>query len=124
MGFFVKLTILTGIAAGIYAFLVFRIALPRASYDIAVFVFLYGITLLAYAALQRAGNLKPHSFVQVLMLSFVVKILLAGAFCFFMISTDYERVEANIWLFFVLYLPYTLLEIASLYRTISAKEKA
>lgn len=65
----------------------------------------------------------PQLFVQVVILGTAVKLLLFGAYCFFMIYSDTPNAQANVLFFFVGYVLFTVLEITSLYEQIRQSNK-
>jgi hypothetical protein len=63
---------------------------------------------------------KPRLFVQLYLLSMVVKLLACFAYTVLMILKDREGAVPNAIYFLVIYFVYTALEIAFLYRKISS----
>lgn len=74
-------------------------------------------TGLLYIYLYRFS--RQDLFVHIYLLSMVVKLLAYGAYNFFMIMDDEAGAFANVGWFMLLYLIFTLLEIAFLYKKIS-----
>ena len=64
---------------------------------------------------------KPDIFVQLYLLTMVVKFFAYGAYVFFVIVDDKPGARGNVLFFLVLYGFFTVLEIAFLYRKISSR---
>lgn len=88
--------------------------LPVAKYVLYVFLVPYLLNLLVYFLMLKGMTLEPHYFVQIIILSIVVKLILFGAFNFFMIYQSPDRAIPSVIVFFVVYLCSTILEIALL----------
>lgn len=76
------------------------------------------ITSVIVVYLYRAN--KPGVFVQLYLLSMAVKLLAALAFCILMVLDDPAGSVVNVVYFLLIYLLFTALEIAVLYRKISS----
>jgi len=59
---------------------------------------------------------QPQIFVNLYLLTMVVKLLAYGAYCFFMIAQDRASATHNVVFFLLNYLAFTALEIVFLYR--------
>ena len=68
-------------------------------------------------------TLDPHYFVQIIILSIVVKLILFGAFNFIMIYFSPETAMANVLVFFAIYLTTTTLELVMFVPLINKKQK-
>jgi hypothetical protein len=90
-------------------------ALPS-YYTQTLILLLFG-TIVLYVYLFRFE--RQDLFVHVYLLSMVVKLLAYGAYNFFVIIEDENGAVANVVWFMVVYLIFTLLEIAFLYRKVS-----
>lgn len=81
-----------------------------------LFFLLFG-TVLLFVYLYRFN--KPGFFVQLYLLTMAVKLLAYGAYNFFVILEDKAGASFNVAWFMTLYIIFTALEIAFLYRKIS-----
>lgn len=63
-------------------------------------------------------TVTPQLFIQVVVLGTAVKLLLFGAYTFYLIYTDIAHARGNILFFFTGYVLLTILEITSLYTSI------
>lgn len=66
---------------------------------------------------------KPSLFVQFYLLSLVVKLLAALAYCLLMVLKDRAGSTANVIYFLVLYVLFTSLEIVFLYKKITVSRR-
>jgi hypothetical protein len=89
--------------------------LPSFFYQTLLFL-IFG-TGLIYAYLYRSG--KPGFFVQLYLLTMLVKFLAYGAYIFIVILEDQAGAVRNVVWFLVLYLSFTALEVGFLYGKIS-----
>lgn len=96
-------------------------ALERVSYAYLSVSVLMGVVFFIFFV--SMFMVTPQLFVQIVILGTAVKLLLFGAYCFFMIYSDTPNSEANILFFFVGYVLFTVLEITSLYRHIRMSHK-
>lgn len=76
-------------------------------------------TLVIYRYLYRLD--KPETFVQMYLLSMTVKLIGYGAYVILMIIDDKPGANKNVLFFLVLYVVFTALEVAFLYRKIAGK---
>lgn len=83
-------------------------------------ILLFG-TITIFAYLYRIN--KPDFFVQLYLLSMAVKFLAYGAYNLMVILKDRDGAAANVVFFMILYIVFTALEIAFLYRKISRSER-
>lgn len=90
-------------------------ALP--SYYIQTLVLLLFGTIVLYVYLFRFD--RQDLFVHVYLLSMVVKLLAYGAYNFFVITDDENGAVGNVVWFMIVYLLFTLLEIAFLFQKVS-----
>lgn len=81
-------------------------------------VFVAFTTTVIFGYLYRVA--KPGLFVQLYLLTMVVKVLAYGAYSYFMITSDEPGARMNVAFFLLCYLIFTAAEIASLYRGISS----
>ena len=79
------------------------------------------IILLIYLA--SLFTVTPQLFVQIVIAGTAVKLLLFGAYNFYMIYTDPVHARANVLFFFVGYVLFTILEITSLFRYIRTSQQ-
>jgi len=77
---------------------------------------LFGTGLL-FVYLYRFG--QPSLFIQLYLLSMIVKLLAYGAYIFFMIIEDRTEALQNVIWFMLLYFIFTILEVFFLHRKIS-----
>ncbi|MEP2773820.1 MAG: hypothetical protein ABJH05_16830 [Fulvivirga sp.] len=84
---------------------------PVANYVAYIFLVPYLLNLLIYFLMLKGLTLDPHYFVQIIILSIVVKLILFGAFNFIMIYYSPETAMANVITFFAIYLATTILEL-------------
>ncbi len=84
---------------------------PVANYVAYIFLVPYLLNLLIYFFMLKGLNLDPQYFVQIIILSIVVKLILFGAFNFAMIYYSPETAMANVITFFAVYLASTVLEL-------------
>lgn len=89
--------------------------LPSYFYQTLIFL-LFGTSLL-YVYLNKLN--KPEFFVQLYLLTMVVKLIAYGAYNFIIILDDRNKAVPNVMWFLVLYFIFTALEIAFLYRKIT-----
>ena len=89
--------------------------LPSFFYETLIFLVFSTATIFAY--LYKVD--KPDFFVQLYLLTMAVKFLAYGAYNAFMILEDKAGASANVIFFMLLYIGFTGLEIAFLYRKIS-----
>lgn len=87
------------------------------SYFYQTLIFLFFGTGLVYVYLYKFD--KPDFFVQLYLLTMAVKLLAYGAYNFVIILDDKTGAIGNVAWFLVLYLTFTVVEIAFLYRKIS-----
>lgn len=88
----------------------------RPSYFVEILLFVFLTTLILFSYLYRAAP-GPH-FVQLYLLTMVLKLLGYGAFGLIVILGDRAGAPANAVLFIVTYVAFTTLEVAFLYRKI------
>jgi len=98
-------------------------ALPVASFILYIFLVPYVLNLLVYVLILKSMTLEPQYFVQIIILSIVVKLVLYGAFCFVIIYFNPEEAMANVVSFFVIYLFSTALEVSMLVPLIKGNQK-
>jgi hypothetical protein len=80
-------------------------------------IFLVFATTTIFAYLYNAN--RPDFFVQLYLLTMVVKFLAYGAYNLFMILEDKDGASLNVVFFMIIYIVFTALEIAFLYRRIT-----
>ena len=96
---------------------------PVANYVAYIFLVPYLLNLLIYFLMLKGLTLDPHYFVQIIILSIVVKLILFGAFNFIMIYFSPETAMANVLVFFAIYLTTTTLELVMFVPLINKKQK-
>ncbi len=89
--------------------------LPSFFYQTLIFLAFATITIFSYLYNSK----KPDFFVQLYLLTMAVKFLAYGAYNLFMIIEDRDGASLNVVFFMILYIVFTVLEIAFLYRRIS-----
>lgn len=80
------------------------------------------VTSVLFLYLYRMA--RPSAFVQLYLLSLAVKLLACLAYSVLMILEDRNGAVTNVLYFLVIYFLFTTLEIATLYRKISASSKS
>jgi len=95
---------------------------PVANYVAYIFLVPYLLNLLIYFLMLKGLTLDPHYFVQIIILSIVVKLILFGAFNFIMIYYSPETAMANVITFFAIYLATTILELGMFVPLVSKKD--
>jgi len=96
---------------------------PSPDYITYIFLVPYILNLVVYFMLLKSMDLEPQYFVQIIILSIVVKIIIYGAFNFIMIYNSPDHSMANVISFFVIYLFSTGLEIGMLIPLIGRSKK-
>jgi hypothetical protein len=97
-----------------------RIAsLPSFFYETTAFIVF--VTVVIFVYLYRSEN--PSFFVQLYLLSMVVKLLAFFAYNIFMVLDDRVGAVSNVSYFLLNYVLFTILEIAFLYRKISSGKR-
>lgn len=91
------------------------------TFFIEIVVFLFLSTLGLYGFLLKASGGK--NFIQVYLLTMVVKILAYAAFGLIVVYRDPEGAPSNVGIFAIAYLVFTALEIGFLYRKIAAHSR-
>jgi hypothetical protein len=94
-------------------------ALPSFFYQI--LLFLVFATFVVYRYLYKVN--KPDFFVQLYLLTMAVKFIGYGVFNLIVIMEDRPGAAHNVAFFLVIYLLFTALEVAFLYRKISRSER-
>lgn len=94
-------------------------ALPSFFYQI--LLFLVFATFVVFRYLYKVD--KPDFFVQLYLLTMVVKFIAYGVFNLIVILEDRAGAAHNVAFFLVIYLLFTALEVAFLYRKISSSER-
>jgi hypothetical protein len=94
-------------------------ALPSFFYQI--LLFLVFATFLVYRYLYKVN--KPDFFVQLYLLTMAVKFIGYGVFNLIVIMEDRPGAAHSVAFFLVIYLLFTALEVAFLYRKISRSER-
>lgn len=89
--------------------------LPSFFYETLIFL-LFGTGLL-FVYLYKFD--KPDFFVQLYLMTMTVKLIFYGVYNYFMITEDADGALANISWFMLLYITFTIIEIAILHRKIS-----
>jgi len=97
--------------------------LPAANYVLYIFLVPYILNLLIYFLMLKGMTLDPNHFVQIIILSIVVKLVLFGAFNFAMIYFSPESAVPNVVTFFSIYLSCTVLELAMIVPLIGKNNK-
>ncbi|MCA6078312.1 hypothetical protein [Fulvivirga sedimenti] len=87
---------------------------------LSVFVLVLVILLIYLTSLF---TVTPQLFVQIVIAGTAVKLLLFGAYNFYMIYSDPGHALANVLFFFVGYVLFTILEITSLFRYIRQSQQ-
>jgi hypothetical protein len=113
------------LAAGIiWGFVVYGSELAffqRPTFLLPILIFLTVSTFLVFFYLYTAE--KPGFFVQLYLLTMVVKLLAYLVFCYVMISNDKPSAIGNVVIFMVTYFIFTALEIGFLFHKISGQNK-
>ncbi len=86
---------------------------------LSVFILFLVILLIFLASIF---TVTPQLFVQIVIAGTAVKLLLFGAYNFYMIYSDPAHARANVLFFFVGYVLFTVLEITSLFRYIRVSQ--
>lgn len=97
---------------------------PPATYILYIFLIPYLLNLAVYLVILKGMTFEPQYFVQIIILSIVVKLLLFGAFNFVMIYFSPGNAVPNVVAFFVIYLTSTMLEIGMLVPLIGKHQNA
>jgi hypothetical protein len=92
----------------------------RPTFSLQVLSFLTLCTALVFFYLYTAE--KPGFFVQLYLLTMVVKVLAYLLFCYVMISNDRPSAVGNVVFFMSTYFLFTAIEIGFLYRKISGQK--
>lgn len=87
-----------------------------------IILFLLFSTFVVFRYLYKVE--KPDFFVQLYLLTMVVKFIAYGVFNFIVILEDRAGAAGNVAFFMVLYLLFTALEVAFLYRKISRSKRS
>ncbi|MDH4090179.1 MAG: hypothetical protein OEV74_00550 [Cyclobacteriaceae bacterium] len=93
---------------------------PSFFYQTLIFLVFSTTTIFAY--LHKIN--KPDFFVQLYLLTMAVKLLAYGAYNLIMIIKDNVGASVNVVFFMMLYVIFTVLEIAFLYRKIAGSTSA
>jgi hypothetical protein len=80
------------------------------------------VTSVLFVYLYRMD--KPSTFVQLYLLSLAVKLIACLAYSVVMIMKDRSGAVSNVLYFLVIYFVFTTLEIATLYKKISASSRS
>ena len=88
---------------------------PSFFYQTTLFLLFSTVTIFAYLYYVE----KPEFFVQLYLLTMAVKLVAYGTFNVLMIVRDQAGAAVNVVYFMALYVAFTVLEIAFLYRKIS-----
>ena len=118
MRFFIVLTI-----AALAVWLGLEVSVSRnwiedaPSFSVEIVILLFVSTLVIYYRLIRV---QEHTFVQFYLLSMAVKILAYAAFNLLMVLKDKPGANANVLFFLLVYILFTVLEIAFLYQRFAA----
>lgn len=91
------------------------VAIP--SYYIQSTLLLVISTIVIYRYLDRVN--RPAMFVQIYLLSMVIKLLAYGTYVALMIAADKAGANGNVFFFLILYVLFTALEVAFLHRKIA-----
>jgi hypothetical protein len=114
LNFLKKLSILTGILVLVYmAFLNLFPTLSTPSKAIAIFIVLFLVTGGGHYLYRLPGSNEPSKLIIFTLLSIVLKLILYIAFAVVLILADKESAVSNIILFFILYVIYTVFDIAT-----------
>lgn len=89
------------------------------SYHVEILIFVFLTTLILFSYLHRAAP-GPH-FVQLYLLTMVLKILGYGAFGLIVILSDRPGAASNALLFIITYFMFTATEVIFLYRKIRGR---
>lgn len=84
------------------------------SYNAESLIVLTAFTLVIYRYLDRIRT--PAVFVQIYLLTMAIKLLAYGVYVGFMIADDRSGAPANVVFFLVLYVIFTVIEVAFLHR--------
>jgi hypothetical protein len=90
---------------------------PTPSFLAVTIVLLFVVTALSFFLLYKAKD--PSAFLQSYLLSTTFKLLGYGGYNVIMIFSDRDGATANVLLFMLTYLAFTVLEIVFLYRKFS-----
>jgi hypothetical protein len=117
--FFISLVIATGFVAGAVLFGVHEEWFMRPTFFIKTLVFLVFGTAVIFVYLYKAN--KTGFFLQLYLLTMVLKLLAYCGYNLIMILTDRASAVENVVFFMVTYFIFTLLEIVFLYGKISGQ---
>lgn len=97
-------------------------SVPAANYIAYIFLVPYMLNLLIYFFMLKGLTLDPQYFVQIIILSIVVKLILFGAFNFIMIYYSPDTAMPNVVSFFIIYIATTILELGMFVPLVNKKE--
>lgn len=117
--FFISLAVATALIAGFVLWGVDETWFQRPSFFVQTLIFLVFSTGLIYVYLYQAK--KPTFFLQLYLLTMVLKLLAYCAYNFVMILNDKMNAVGNVVFFMITYFLFTVLEIAFLYHKISGQ---
>lgn len=89
---------------------------PLPTFWIEIFAFSFSITAIITYKLFELRKKQPQAFVQFYLLSITLKMLAGLGFVFFLIWKSPAETRANVGLFLLAYLLFTLVEVAALMR--------
>ncbi|MFZ6009662.1 MAG: hypothetical protein ACOYXT_04880 [Bacteroidota bacterium] len=118
--FFISLLIASAVIVALVFLGTTREMINKPTFLFETTVFLFFGTSVVFVYLYRVNH---QIFVQLYLLSMVVKLIAYGGYNFFMIMTDRKGALGNVTLFMVMYFVFTWLEIAFLYEKISRHPK-
>jgi hypothetical protein len=111
------LLIVATVIAGVVQFAVHQQWFPLPTFFYQTLILVLFTTVVIFVYLYKAN--KPDFFVQLYLLTMMIKIMAYGAYVFFMIKEDVNNAFANVVFFLVSYLLFTILEVVFLYKKIS-----
>jgi len=120
---FIRFAILLGGVSLLYMILLLLLqplwpALGEVTFPFLSVAVLFAVILLIFLASMY--TVTPQLFVQIVIAGTAVKLLLFGAYNFYMIYADPQHARANVLYFFVGYVLLTVIEITSLFRYIQS----
>lgn len=110
----------TVLITGVFLALHFEWIQLKPSFFSEILIFLFIVTLVIFRYLNKVS--KPDYFVQLFLLTLVVKILAAFALALVMIIYDPAGVQANVVFLLIAYTLFTALETAFLFRQTARKK--
>lgn len=119
--FFIALIFTAIVIGGIVELGVYEGLFDKPSFFLKTLIFLTAITLIIYLYLYKVN--KPDFFLQLYLLTMVVKLLAYCVYNFIMITKDRSAAIGNVVFFMVTYFIFTALEIGFLHYKITGRNK-